>query len=310
MYLDWLDKAYLLKGPIVDDTQAKFDELWNFARSQFKLYDDGKDWRRKKAHPRVADPLKLSPAQAESLAGLKTWVSTPSGAGACALAGEPPMRIRLLHNNLVEQIHAMRQARHSVSRKARLAGVRDAILDTLVEKLSDHAVREADLTSMAFLFHPKLKEALVAAQKRGTQVKLFTDSYAAADTKTPLALNFECSRPGLLELLDQGARVFTLTPYFPVNKSPYNYIHEKLAVFDDEVIFGSHNFNIPSSLYNDEVSFEVRGAAFARKMSGHFYQDVSIAGIPLKADQVRSWISGDLLRNLKPALCNFLMPLF
>jgi phosphatidylserine/phosphatidylglycerophosphate/cardiolipin synthase-like enzyme len=85
-------------------------------------------------------------------------------------------------------------------------------------------------------------------------------------------------------LLTAGARVFA----FQIGPArPWEFLHRKLAVLDDAVIVGSHNYNVPSSAFFDEASLEVEDPALAAELARIYDADLATNGQAVDAAAAR-----------------------
>jgi putative cardiolipin synthase len=121
------------------------------------------------------------------------------------------------------------------------------------------------LSILATILHKNLKEAMISGLKRGMTAEIFTNgkkSHTAAEP-LPVSAGWFASLPDLDDMLQAGATGFELMNH---GDETGKFLHRKLAIFDDTVIFGSHNLTIASTVTQDEVSFEVQSADFVDRM--------------------------------------------
>jgi phosphatidylserine/phosphatidylglycerophosphate/cardiolipin synthase-like enzyme len=189
----------------------------------------------------------------------------------------------LLHHNLIEQLQrntAMRAgiAPEDLSVAERLELLRDPVVDALVEKLA--RAKDVALYTLAPVFHPRVKESLLGVLRRGGWVTIYTNSRNAYLTIAPVAFPWPAGLPDLEMLVNAGAKAY----FFQARPElPWVYLHRKVAVVDDTVFFGSHNFNLPSTVTNDEISYELESSEFATQMRKLYVDSILDNGTRLDA---------------------------
>lgn len=279
--VNWLDKAYLLKGDIAHDTVMCFDRLWNEAKRTAPVLVSPRPSKQspvsryRRFIPPASMDLRIE-GQKRDFARFTEWIDRTE------LTADQHSTIRMLHHDFVRQ---MRVLRYPADVATRLHHFEDPVLEALIERILEPQTREVLIGTMVAIFQPKFRDALKIALSRGTRVHLFIDSVQAAATQTPAALNFAIALPEMDELLAAGAKIDVF------NKNEEDgvrqiYLHEKLAIVDDTVFFGSHNFTQMSTVNNDETAYEVRSPEFAKKMRHIFFTDMTLGGTPYSREEV------------------------
>ncbi len=129
---------------------------------------------------------------------------------------------------------------------------------TLISAIGN-AQHQVYLTQAYFVPDPQLLQALVAAARRGVDVRLILPSFSDSQ------LVFHAGRSHYQELLDGGVRLYERSGAL---------LHAKTAVIDGVwSTVGSTNLDWRSFLDNDEVNAVVLGRTFASQMRAAFAQD-------------------------------------
>jgi phosphatidylserine/phosphatidylglycerophosphate/cardiolipin synthase-like enzyme len=151
--------------------------------------------------------------------------------------------------------------------------IQDPILDRVVSLLS-HA-KDFKLAILTVVLPPKLKQALLAGLDRGLDVTILTNSRESHSNISPVPISFGwyAGLPDLDEVLMAGAQGYGLRGG---SADFYKFLHRKLAIIDDTVIFGSHNLTLSSSYTQDEASFEISSPVFAEKMRSIFQSELDL----------------------------------
>ena len=149
------------------------------------------------------------------------------------------------------------------------------------------------------------------AARNGVNVHLFTNSHESDAQIAPLGLNWTISLPDMLALSEAGVKISIFEAKPGVH--PWKYLHKKMAIVDDDVFVGSHNFNLPSTLYNDEMDFEIEDATFANSVRERLEGQIALAGRPIDAGEL-SWGLAHrglpVIRNIEWWLGKEMIPLF
>ena len=124
----------------------------------------------------------------------------------------------------------------------------------------EHATQRIWLTNAYFAPNRQLRKAMIAAARRGVDVRLIVPSF------TDSGLILYASRSSYDELLEGGVRIF---------EQRYALLHAKTAVIDTALsMVGSANLDMRSFLHNNEVNAVVIGADFARRLETVFERDL------------------------------------
>jgi len=153
-----------------------------------------------------------------------------------------------------------------------------------------HATQRIWLTNAYFAPNKELRLALVAAAKRGVDVRLFVPGF------TDSGLILHASRSTYDELLSGGIRMY---------EEPYALLHAKTAVIDTALsMVGSANLDMRSFLHNNEVNAVVVGSAFARQLEQLFERDLQNAR-ELSLQQWRKRSFGEKFKEFGSSLFSY-----
>jgi putative cardiolipin synthase len=286
-YLDWIDTAFFLKGPLVDQARTAFEALWKVVRAEREPFQPRRtwfSWGRDRVPEFTPNPAKvaLTPAGRAERDGLVAWLAQPAEfpAGRACPDG---VRGRLLHHDFLGQMrrHTWRPA--SYSYEERIGILRDPVVEALTARLP--SAREARLNMLTPMLHPSVRRALTELAGRGRLVELFTNGKEAYGAVMPLALPWTAGLPDLDEVIAGGVRAFG---FAKAELEPWVYLHRKVAIIDDAVIFGSHNFNFASTVANDEMSVEIESPALAARLRELHDRAIRTNGWPLDGAAIRA----------------------
>jgi cardiolipin synthase len=144
-----------------------------------------------------------------------------------------------------------------------------------------HASQRLWMTQAYFAPNKQLREALIAAAKRGVDVRLIVPGF------TDSSLIFYASRASYEELLAGGVRIY---------EQRFALLHAKTVVIDTALsTVGSANFDMRSFLHNNEVNAVVVGTEFAQQMEALFLRDLKDS----HELQLDSWRERPLLDKLR-----------
>ena len=146
------------------------------------------------------------------------------------------------------------------------------------------AETEVLLTNAYFVPDPQLLDALMAAAKRGVDVRMVLPA------KTDSGLVFHIGRSHYEDLLESGVKIFERRDAM---------LHAKTALIDGVwATVGSTNLDWRSFLHNDEVNAVVLGVNFGNQMRAAFESDVA------RSEQIvlQKWRSRSLDLRLKESL--------
>jgi cardiolipin synthase len=150
------------------------------------------------------------------------------------------------------------------------------IYDTYTSAIG-HTSRRLWMTQAYFAPDPALRKALIAAARRGVDVRVIVPSFSDS------ALIFHASRADYDELLAGGVRIY---------EQRYAMLHAKTMVIDSALsMVGSANFDIRSFLHNNEVNAVIVGSAFAGRMEALFERDLrDTRELQLESWRKRPWL--------------------
>lgn len=268
-YLNWLDTSFPIKGVLVEQNLAAFKSVWNDAIRLQGLYRGYIGWyQNPRPYAKRYDlRMPLSEDETREVQDTLAWYDTAS------IRAQDPAKAphgRALHFDFIKQLDLRYPSPREASFDERAQALQDPVLDSLIEKLDKAG--EIRLSILTLVLHPRFKEALIAAHKKGTRIKLITNiaipslhGRTPKQRLTPGGATWYMELPDLDDLLASGVPVHQFQVAEKDAQNPWIYLHRKLAVIDDTVIFGSHNFNLLSSVGNDELSFEITDPALAAK---------------------------------------------
>ncbi len=307
-YLRWLDTGFAFKGPVVAEAKSAFDSLWNTVHQE----STWQGIRKVSASPTPASPIEvphLTPVrgnlnQRRRLQDLKDWAARPSA----TLAGEGmgnDVQIRFLHFDFIHQMRMLADRHHISPNRLpysqRLNELQDPFVQELVALSADPNVTQIQINTLSVSPHPRLRDALEGAARRGVDVQILTNGRVAQDRVMPFSFSFPLgwfvSLPDMIALLENGVRVFGFAQRSP--DAPV-YLHRKVAIVGESVFLGSHNFNFSSSVESDEMGFEIRSREFAhevRELFGdsirRYSEEIRLEDVTQerKSSRIRVWIS-------------------
>jgi cardiolipin synthase len=153
-----------------------------------------------------------------------------------------------------------------------------------------HATRRLWLTNAYFAPNAEFRQALIAAAKRGVDVRLIVPSF------TDSGLILHASRNTFDELLSGGVRIY---------EQRHALLHAKTAAIDTALsMVGSANLDMRRFLHNNEVNAVVVGSDFAGRLESVFERDLrDTREIELKSWRNRPWI--DKLKQKGSSLLSY-----
>ncbi len=316
-YLRWLDTAFLLKGDLVAQAAKGYEELWNTA---IRENSPQKQAYRLPEHEKLKLRL-LSRLQVKETPSLhiRTFDETLHHASRAITNWTklPPVPFdqinpselcegRLLHHELLDQIRSLSQRENrppsDYSTEDRVKTLADPIIEELITLLSRKEVTGLEFYSLSTTFSPPFLDALRGAAQRGVPIHLITNGKAnhKSIAYMGLAIGWYAGLARLDDLMSSGLNVYELNSSH--TESPL-FTHRKVAVLDDIVIFGSHNFNISSTVESDEMSFEIKNAQFSQAIRDMFERNRQTETQVLNQQSVHQ-------ENIRSALEQWLSRLF
>lgn len=275
-YLDWLDTGFLIKGALLKQSTQAFETLWQTCLQETRIF------RTNNTAPVLVQEQDrrptLSVSEAKQLAHLSSWLHEPP---AMHVLENGTARARLLHHDLIHQLRSLPGKPRSYRHERRIQMLSDPIIEAIVEKMD--AAHRVEFTTMSVILHPKLKAAILRALARNVPVNILVNDRSVFHVVSPIAAPWYVGLPDLEEILLHGAQVYI----FKQNAmQPYTFLHRKIAIINDTVFFGSHNYNLPSTVANDEISFEVESPVLAGRMRGLFSSGVEGNGSLVTAQEI------------------------
>lgn len=341
--ITWQDKAVMVRGPLVAPLVRAYNRVWRFANTQNRVRVSAPVVLDANGQPpafrRIPSPIasRLDRGQQAEVQRLNRWTDertprpfidpTPTSMTGVSLTGP---RARVLHNGFLQQLW---QRGFPSGVQQRVNVLQDPIMDALIERLQDPNVREVIIATMAVVQHPSLKQALMEVARRrnpdGTpkaRVTFYTNSRDARSISFAIPFNFDFSIYDMQEMIRAGIHVAGFFPAAPDGRSrmgredypwlrgmnqAWTYLHEKIALVDDTVFFGSHNFNLPSSVYNDEVSVELVDPHWARRVRDGLWEEMRLHSVPIWEEDVTRFLhDARFYLPITRGIGSILLPLF
>jgi cardiolipin synthase len=161
-------------------------------------------------------------------------------------------------------------------------GVPDELYLALIAAIQS-AKSEVWITNAYFVPHPELVEALVAAARRGVDVRLVLPGHSDS------TLVLHAGRSHYEPLLEAGVKIF---------ERKERLLHAKCAVIDGTwSTIGSTNLDWRSLAFNDELNAVVHGPDFATRMKAIFERDLAAS----EAITLEKWRGRPVLDRIKEA---------
>lgn len=146
------------------------------------------------------------------------------------------------------------------------------------------------MTQAYFAPNEELQDALIAAARRGVDVRLIVPGF------TDSSLIFYAARATYNDLLAGGVRIY---------EQRHALLHAKTLVIDTAIsTVGSANFDMRSFLHNNEVNAVIVGSDFARRLEDVFERDLSTAH-ELTLDEWRERPFNQKLKELASSLFSY-----
>lgn len=268
-HLRWLDTSFAVQGQLVPPTVRFFEDLWRSVTLEVRI-DSTESAPFIFGFPKHQWPREFVFSVQEN----QRWLAYREWVGQLETSDKDPEnnqiigRARVLHFDMIEQFRN-RLSRLGSSPIDRIKFYHDPVLRALAWK-----VRKASsirLSTLSLILHPVLKSALNEASQNQAKMSFIINGPNATVSLDPVNLPFRSELPELQKLVHLPE--FNLFGFEPPRDGSLTYNHRKLAIIDETVFFGSHNFHVQSSTTNDEMSFEIESPAFAAKMSDLFDAD-------------------------------------
>ncbi|MCC7441586.1 MAG: phosphatidylserine/phosphatidylglycerophosphate/cardiolipin synthase family protein [Bdellovibrionales bacterium] len=291
-YLEWLDSSSLIRGPLVHHTRNAVNALMVAAARENPALVT-----RPAEQGEVVQsfyPPAVMQAEGQDLAGLQgdlDWIEAAFSGRAEdeALLRSNRGRGRVLHHDYVAQ--AQRITSQLPNRPyRRWAGFDDPMVASVIRKL-DARPAEARFSMLSVTIHPELKRAIKRAARAGTKITILTNNKESGFD--PFNVPWRTAIPDMVNLADE--RNVTLLGLRRGNGWPYQYMHRKVSVIDRTVYMGSHNLNISSTTFNDELSYEIEDPVLAREMRDLFDEDARLSATPMGRQFLLDNLDGSIL---------------
>lgn len=168
------------------------------------------------------------------------------------------IKARLLSHNAV-----LNQIAHKMNRRERL---------NMTDDIVDAVVANKFKTMRAYNYYvlptEKYRNFLIENVKNGSDVKIITNSLKTSAIVSNKGYLY--SLPIIHDLVDEGVNIYQWQG--PTN---YEYLHEKVIVFDEEKVFiGSHNFGTGSTAMSNEIAIEFEDKAIAADLISIFDEEI------------------------------------
>ncbi|MBF0298832.1 MAG: hypothetical protein HQK51_08935 [Oligoflexia bacterium] len=332
-YLHWVDTGFIFKGKLSEQATKSFQNLWDtLKREKFLVEKSGsgsgndsskeKKKSKEKEEEEVATPLKelqaalsLNKKQEEQISDFSKWLDQkpidPKNS-------KEVYKGRLLHFNLLEQLsnlaaNSKQRSPYSFSYSEREEQLIDPVVKEVSRKISKDKNKDLKFYSLIANLPLKLKNKLLKEAKKGKDISMFTNgdiSHASVVPGALLSVGWYASKKDMREMIGAGIKIYGHTP--DLQKQEPNYVHRKLAVTGNTVIFGSHNLSVPSSAITDEVSVEIVSPSLAKQVREIFDDNIKTTGKEITADQVqsRSGILGGSRQLIQDYIGNTLKSLY
>jgi phosphatidylserine/phosphatidylglycerophosphate/cardiolipin synthase-like enzyme len=144
----------------------------------------------------------------------------------------------------------------------------DPILERFLE-LAKHSKR-AYFYSLYPAADKRLAAGLGEAVRNGSKVAIITNSYESSRTLSSIPLPYDGGITSMLALAQAGVTVYQWMP-----TPELSFMHQKMAVVDDTVIFGSHNFNYSSTHGYDQLDLVIHDPKLADLLAHRFEEQAA-----------------------------------
>jgi len=277
-YFQWLDTAFVYKGPLIDQSRKAFSRLWSSIRKETdptrgfvsSLMPSRETDVRTLPVVENDDPI-IQSLDAEELTEIAShfeWLDRPVSTGT-------EYKVRALHHDFLHQMA-------SIGPKTGYSRREDLLTDPIVEEtihLLDSS-SEVKINILSPILVSKVKRAFTSALDNGVKLTLFTNGLAAQTGICPIwnGAGWYAGLESLDTLLGYpGSAAYS---FVPDKNNGLLYNHRKLMLFErgsamkelgeNTVIFGSHNLTMASTVVQDELSFEFESDEFYAKMNRIF----------------------------------------
>lgn len=169
-----------------------------------------------------------------------------------------------------------------------------------VRDLLDTTNNELFLVSPYVVLSSSVRDRLYAAEERGVNIRLLTNSLESTDQNLP----FSAYSKRREELLNTGIDIYELKAHgkqwqryrTPLSSGEYLSIHAKIIIFeDDKLMVGSLNLDPRSKYLNTEIALLIQSKELAASIMEEFSQDISLPNswrVKLDSKGLQYWESG------------------
>jgi phosphatidylserine/phosphatidylglycerophosphate/cardiolipin synthase-like enzyme len=269
VYRDWVDMAYLMKGPLVHQTVSAYEVLWKSVAAITKRHANY--WDQPVAYPphwsqsqkdaalpqspsevdlergrfnsatglSLGSDLKLTQNEKTRLEQLKIWSLLPE-ADLSSLSDRKKMRVRVLHHDFLNQMNQQcKQVPWFYNYFRCSEEVRDPILDEFIHLILDSD--KLQYYTLSTVLHPYAKRASISRLKekemlfgRDFKLEIISNGFEAHKTVVPHPMGWWAGLEDLNDLLALGATAYGVQVAaensLGVRKNPHGYTHRKLAI--------------------------------------------------------------------------------
>jgi len=191
------------------------------------------------------------------------------------------IKARLLSHNAV-----LNQISHRMTRKERMH-----MQDDIVDAVISNKFKSMRAYNYYVLPTDKYRNFLIENVKNGNDVKIITNSLKTSAIVSNKGYLY--SLPIIHDLVDFGVNIYQWQG--PTN---YEYLHEKVIIFDEEKVFiGSHNFGTGSTSMSNEIAIEFEDKDIAIDLINTFDEEISNSS-KTKAATNKS-IASEIAENIK-----------
>ncbi len=257
MALDERDFDFLVEGPVVKDVARAFKNSWELATELMPG-----EWSDLEEKAITNDEI-ISPIISETSGYFPFLTRFTDGVNARAIQHEAIKQIKIENKSFGYKNQNE---------------IEDVILDEIKKRLFRKETKEVNFYSIFPIMRNNFRNALIKAAKNGVKVNIICNSRASAEAlevfKFPLlkrlnALPYISTIDDQILMLENGINIYQWQ-----SSEALVYLHAKVMTIDDVVFFGSHNFNLPSSLSNNEIVIETTNNDLADKLKNIFYDDI------------------------------------
>ena len=246
------DMEVKLEGPVVNQVQDHFKKMFDFLvdlkiKSKCIIEETSKDCM-------------------EDLEKLKYTSGT-------SYFPEQPHFEENISARIITHEAIVHQAENGMNNDERLLQ-RDDILDTVI----NFEFKKLKAYNYFLIPTVRFRDFLEKNLAQGNSIEMITNSMDSA--KFSSNWGYFYSIPDALDLVQKGLELYQWE-----RNQKFNYVHEKVMIFDDErVVIGSHNFGTGSTSVSNEIVVDFKSKAIAARLTEVFENEKSDTKITKKAD--------------------------